>query len=369
MKTLTSPMQAHLQQQVLALANCWKVTRTDGTVLGFTDHDQPIPFDDGEGEIIYEAATGMTASSLSSSSELRVDTQDVVGLLDSTRITDNDLRAGRYDNAEVRYFKVNFKDPSVSMGSVKMKINTTGEVRIENDQFTVELRSLSQAYSQRIIDLVQPSCGVDLGSAKCKVRADPPEWDAGVAYTVREDRDAGTGSVVKPSVFNDRHFKCTTAGTSGSDEPVWNTTLGGTTSDGTVTWTAERALKIPEVEVVEVIDQSHFYVNYTGDAPNSLFQQGMLTAITGLNVGIVKEIKDFDMTSDGAVLITTFLPFPFTVQGGVTSTAPDMFSFTAGCEKTPAVCKANFDNIENYHGFKDLPGFDQLIRTPNVPTV
>lgn len=35
-------------------------------------------------------------------------------------------------------------------------------------------------------------------------------------------------------------FKCTTAGTTGSSEPSWNTTIGGTTSDGTAVWTAEK---------------------------------------------------------------------------------------------------------------------------------
>lgn len=35
-------------------------------------------------------------------------------------------------------------------------------------------------------------------------------------------------------------FKCTTAGTTNSSEPSWNTTIGGTTSDGTAVWTAEK---------------------------------------------------------------------------------------------------------------------------------
>lgn len=368
MKIVSGGMTTHLAQRVHTLANMWKLTRQDGTIFGFTDHDQDLPFDDGSGELIYEAGAGVTASALSSSNQLRVDTQDVAGVLTSARITVEDLRAGRYDNAEVKYFKVNYEDLSTSMGDIKMKVTRTGEVRMENDQFTVELRSLSQSYSQKIIDLVQPACGVDLGSTKCGVRLDPPEWAETTEYSVRTDRDAASGSVVKPSVHNDRHFKCITAGGSASAEPSWNLTLGGTTDDNSVVWEAVRALTVPSLEVIEVVNQGCFWVNYTGDGPNDLFTLGIIEMVTGQNIGLFREIKDFDLASDGPALVRTFLPFPFPIQGGVSSTGPDLITLKAGCEKGRTPCKQNFDNIENYRGFPDLPGNDQMFRTPDAPT-
>ena len=42
---------------------------------------------------------------------------------------------------------------------------------------------------------------------------------------------------VRPSTANTYNYEVTTAGTSGTAEPTWSTTLGGTTTDGTVTWT------------------------------------------------------------------------------------------------------------------------------------
>jgi hypothetical protein len=44
-------------------------------------------------------------------------------------------------------------------------------------------------------------------------------------------------SLVKPTVPNSRIFASNGSGTTGSTEPTWNTTIGGTTTDGTVTWT------------------------------------------------------------------------------------------------------------------------------------
>jgi hypothetical protein len=369
MKTLTANMQAHLAQRVHTLANCWRLTRADGTVMGFTDLDQDIVYNaqDGDGFITYEANTAMTASALSSSSELRVDTQDTIGFIRSTRITADDIRAGRYDNAEVKYFKVNWADLTASMGDIKMKKCTVGEVKTSDPRFTVELRSLSQAYSQNIVDLVRPACGVDLGSAKCKVTLEPSVWLPGTAYTLRQDRDAGTGSLVTPSVFNDRHFICTNAGTSGSDEPTWNTTIGGTTPDGDAEWTAIRATTLPSVEVIEVVDQSKFWLDYTGDAPDSFFTLGLIECLTGDNVNLRREIRVFSTNSDGPVYVETFLPFPFDVDGAGTATGADQMKLFAGCDKRRATCRDTFDNIENYHGFPDVPGTDVLYRTPNAP--
>jgi hypothetical protein len=54
-----------------------------------------------------------------------------------------------------------------------------------------------------------------------------PAWSAATAEAV--------GSLIVDS--NGSLQRCTTAGTSGSSAPVWATTLGATTNDGSVVWT------------------------------------------------------------------------------------------------------------------------------------
>lgn len=62
-----------------------------------------------------------------------------------------------------------------------------------------------------------------------KLKTWPDDWAASTAYAV--------GDIVKATTYNDRTFVCSTAGTSDSSEPTWDTDVGDTTSDNTVTWT------------------------------------------------------------------------------------------------------------------------------------
>jgi len=58
---------------------------------------------------------------------------------------------------------------------------------------------------------------------------DIPEWAASTAKSV--------GDWVLPTTSNGYYYECTTAGTTGTDEPTWPTTPGQTVTDGTVEWT------------------------------------------------------------------------------------------------------------------------------------
>lgn len=163
MKAASTQLAAHIAGETTTLATCWKVTRRDGLVLGFTDHDQDLTV---AGQL-YQASTGYTRSAIHTISDLSVDNLDIESALNSDTLNANDLRAGLWDEAEVEIFFVNWSD--LSQGSVILKRGTIGHVELKDAVFKAELRGLTQALQQQIVELYTPDCRADLGDARCKI--------------------------------------------------------------------------------------------------------------------------------------------------------------------------------------------------------
>jgi hypothetical protein len=177
MKVVSATLAAHLAGEVTTLATCWRITRLDGREFLFTDHDRDLLF---EGNV-YKASAGYSRTAIANDSSLSVDNLDVEGVFDSVAITEQELRAGLFDQAEVRIFLVNWADPS--MGSLRMRRGWFGEVTLsEQGVFRTELRGMTQALQQRIGELYSPECRADLGDYRCKVPIDPPDIARSTAY-------------------------------------------------------------------------------------------------------------------------------------------------------------------------------------------
>lgn len=361
MKTVSPALASHLAGAVLTMTTCWKLKRTDGLVMGFTALDQDLLFDlgDGDGTVTYRAASGFIRSNIQGMVGFAADSVDVTGVLESAAITVEDIRAGRYDFAEIKVFEVNYRD--LTQGALKLRRGRVANLRAEGDTFVAQLFGLLDSYSQEIGELYSPACRADLGDARCGVRREPPAWSPLSAYTVRQLSDAATGSVVKPSLFNDRHFECVQAGTSASGEPSWNTTLGAQTSDGSVIWEVIRALTI-EAIVIAVASNREFSIDYGGDAPEALFTGGLCKFLdqgspSPKNAGLNTEIKQYSVSP---ITVTLFQPMPFDIAIG------DAVTIAAGCDKTLAVCRDSFDNIDNFRGEPHVPGNDLFFRIPDA---
>jgi uncharacterized phage protein (TIGR02218 family) len=181
MRTLHPGLAAHIAGDVTTLCNCWRVTRADGVVLGFTDHDRTIRFDG----VDFEAGSGFAASRVEHELGLGVANQEVSGAFDSARLTPDDLRAGRYDGARVETFTVNWSDPAER---VLMQVATVGEASEADGAFRVELRSLSSDMDETRGRRFSRACDANLGDARCAVDLDQPAYRA-VAVVAAAETD------------------------------------------------------------------------------------------------------------------------------------------------------------------------------------
>ena len=136
MKLLPPGLQTHLDSGATTLAWCWRLTRGDGTRLGFTDHDRDLAFDG----TTFEAATGFTATEIKDAVGLSVDNLEVTSALRSDSLNEDHLAAGLYDDAAVEIWRVNWADTAQR---VLMRKGSLGEVRRSGAAITAEVRGLA----------------------------------------------------------------------------------------------------------------------------------------------------------------------------------------------------------------------------------
>ncbi|RUT30992.1 DUF2163 domain-containing protein [Arsenicitalea aurantiaca] len=181
MRALDPGFAAHIASGATRLCTCWRIARSDGVVLGFTDHDEPVAF----GGETYLPAGGLDGGEVSGKLGAQTDTTEVVGVLRAEAITEEDILLGRYDGAVVETFRVHWPDPEIRHLVRRASI---GEIVREDGVFRAELRSGQHALSRPQGRLYQPLCDAELGDARCGVNVEGPAFSASGSVLAIEDR-------------------------------------------------------------------------------------------------------------------------------------------------------------------------------------
>ncbi|MEM1074964.1 MAG: DUF2163 domain-containing protein [Pseudomonadota bacterium] len=169
MAQMNAELKAHLESGLTTLAHAWAIERKDGVILGFTDHDQDLQF----GGVTYRADTGLSALSLAQSTGLSVDNTDALGALSDLSIREDDIEQGRFDEAKVRAWLVNWQD--VSQRFLQFRA-TIGELRRADGGFEAELRGLTEMLNRPLGRVYQKPCTAVLGDEKCGVNVLSPAF-------------------------------------------------------------------------------------------------------------------------------------------------------------------------------------------------
>lgn len=165
MRTIGDNLKAHLAGDATTLCHCWRLTRRDGVVLGFTDHDRDLSF----GGTLFRAESGYAASDIEAVAGLQAPSGEVAGALTSEAITEADIAAGRYDGAKVEVYLVNWQQPAQH---IRLRVMDVGEVTRTADHFTAELRSVAHRLGQTHGRIYGRRCDATFGDARCGVNAD-----------------------------------------------------------------------------------------------------------------------------------------------------------------------------------------------------
>jgi len=179
MRTVDPGLAAHLGEGVTTLCHCWKLIRRDGVVMGFTDHDRDLSF----AGVVFQAGTGLEAAEVTAELGFPIGGGEVSGVLTAASLTEDDLAAGLYDDANVEVWLVNWADVAQRL---LLEVGSTGEVKRSEHAFAAEVRGLMHRYNETNGRVYRTTCSADLGDAKCRVNLADPAFSAHATVTVTD---------------------------------------------------------------------------------------------------------------------------------------------------------------------------------------
>lgn len=207
MRQIPIAMVPNLEDAAPRWADLWRITPvvTGVPVLGLTNWDLPLTFDDGAGAITYQAKRGYNTYAMAATADLSVDNSQMEILLaeyEVDGITAEAIRLGQYDDAKFIRYQVNPYDLTagrcviLGSGSIGRLANVDGLTGV------IETRSLTQILKQRsIIEMGSNNCRVvQFGDERCKYPVDTL-WRGGSVASVGAEADREftiTGSGIDP---------------------------------------------------------------------------------------------------------------------------------------------------------------------------
>lgn len=143
------------------LAGAWIITRRDGLVFGFCDHDRALTV----AGVICEPSAALTASEAAATLGMGADELDASGALSSATLTERDISAGLWDGAVVRAYEIDW----TSGASILTGRYTLGTVERSAGVFRAELRSRAAAVDRSQGRSFLNGCDARLGDGRCGV--------------------------------------------------------------------------------------------------------------------------------------------------------------------------------------------------------
>ena len=163
MKTIPAAIQTELDSGTPKLATLWRLTRRDGQVFRFTDHDADIV----QGEYTFQAAVSYNRSATADGSGFAPANMEIESVLDDSVITDDDIIAGLWDYALVEIWGTTWDAPA--NGQYNYRKGRIGQVETQDNRFRSEFLGLTKQLEKTVVRPYLPGCAAALGDTECGV--------------------------------------------------------------------------------------------------------------------------------------------------------------------------------------------------------
>jgi uncharacterized phage protein (TIGR02218 family) len=128
---------------------------------------------DAWGSATHSAQNGASISRLQQTADLNVDNAEFDGWVSDTGITEQMIRAGYFDYAKWKVYRLNYMD--LSQGHELVASGTCGETTFSRNGWSTEFRSLMQQMKQPLSRLYSLTCTKRFGSKPIGTGGEQPE--------------------------------------------------------------------------------------------------------------------------------------------------------------------------------------------------
>lgn len=231
---------------------------------------------------VYTPGAGLTRVKMMAKANQEPSSQEVEAAW-IEGVDEQDANNGVYDNATITFGWVSWKRPN--LGQVVIFHGVLGVLTWTEEGFSAEVQNNIRLLQRPTTSMVTPNCRHSLGDTNDTNKAVPGGCNVNLA----------------------------------------NFTFTG--------------------EVTDILTNRRKF-NISGNAAtkdSGYFSTGVLTFTSGLNNGLITDVKLHDSGS-----IELYIPTHYEINTG------DTFNIVAGCNGTLAVCKSKFNNVVNFGGFPHL---------------
>ena len=162
-REISDALKMHIAQDSLTIALLVKIDRKDNTVIAFTNHQEDVTFDSQ----LYSSIPGFEFTEVKKNSNLSVDNAEILGIIDATNITDEDVNKGLYDQARVTVSIFNYED--ITQHIMTIIYGVIGRITLRGGQYIAEVRGLSELLQHDHGRVYTPLCDAILGDTRCGV--------------------------------------------------------------------------------------------------------------------------------------------------------------------------------------------------------
>lgn len=291
MREIPTHIKAALAATVNTLTPCLLITCKDGQQFGLVKLDRDVIVDG----IVYHSDPGMSLTQLETGSGFTVDNLEITGPITAGLVTEIWLLGGKFDNARYSLFIVDWQQPDA--GQFVLQSGRVRDVKVMDDEFSMELASLSVLLNRNIGARTSPTCRVtQFANTRCGIDIN-------------------------------------------STDPVTNRPW----KTGTLTLT-DVVLSV-EGQILSALT----------DYPEAFFDRGIITWLSGNNAGLESEVNAHMLLSDGVT--GTFL---LQERLMTSPQVGDQFYLRAGCDRKFATCRDR-QNTARFDGEPFLKGTRKLL--------